>query len=684
MKLKRILLQNIRSYDLSEIEFPDGNVLLSGDIGSGKSSVLLAIEFALFGIQRGIGGGVLLRNGEDVGGVKLELEIDGENVKIERKLKRSKDTIKQEACSLEIDGVREQLSSTEIKSKILTLLHYPQEFLNKNPILYKYTVYTPQEEMKSILTEDSSLRLNMLRRVFGMDRYKRIIENSNILSVRLREQIKMKEGIVEDLEDKKAELKLKKDGREKVRIDLIDLKSKLEVFNKKVGDKKKSLSETEKKLKEVVKLKTEHAAILAELKMKKEQKENNGSETEKLISKIKISEKIIEDSKLNLNESEIFSSKIREKESELNNLDKRYLELTKLIVEDETNNGRLQRIVRAVTALDNCPTCKQKVGEEHKCKIKEDSENESSGIEKNLSQNKKEKLEIDSKKREMIREINELREKDKSLLAIKVEAKNLDENKQILQRMEATTQQIVEKIDGLTKDQEEIEKKISSFIALDTNYAEMRRELEELQEKQKSVEINKARSERRLEDLESAIIKFEGEIEKKQKIKMTITKLKDVRNWIAKDFIKILEEIEKAVMSKVHSEFSGLFGKWFSVLADGLSARINEEFTPVIEQQGYELSYNYLSGGERTAAALAYRLALNQVINSLMSDIKTKDLLILDEPTEGFSSEQLDKMRDVLNELKISQLVLVSHEAKIESFVDKIIRFNKNEVTQVV
>jgi exonuclease SbcC len=67
-----------------------------------------------------------------------------------------------------------------------------------------------------------------------------------------------------------------------------------------------------------------------------------------------------------------------------------------------------------------------------------------------------------------------------------------------------------------------------------------------------------------------------------------------------------------------------------------------------------------------------------------MSEIKTRDLLILDEPTDGFSSEQLNKMRDVLKELKVAQLILVSHEEKIESFVDSVIRFEKGEATKVV
>ena len=120
------------------------------------------------------------------------------------------------------------------------------------------------------------------------------------------------------------------------------------------------------------------------------------------------------------------------------------------------------------------------------------------------------------------------------------------------------------------------------------------------------------------------------------------------------------------------------------LVSESLSAKLDDDFSPVIENQDYELDYSFLSGGERTAIALAYRLALNQVINSLLSKIKTRNLVILDEPTEGFSSQQLDKMRDVLNQLQTEQLIIVSHESKIEGFVDNIIKFTKEAgVTRV-
>jgi len=61
-----------------------------------------------------------------------------------------------------------------------------------------------------------------------------------------------------------------------------------------------------------------------------------------------------------------------------------------------------------------------------------------------------------------------------------------------------------------------------------------------------------------------------------------------------------------------------------------------------------------------------------------LSKIKTKDLVILDEPTDGFSEQQLDKLRDVLQQLDVKQMIIVSHEQKIEGFVENVIKFKKS------
>ena len=122
------------------------------------------------------------------------------------------------------------------------------------------------------------------------------------------------------------------------------------------------------------------------------------------------------------------------------------------------------------------------------------------------------------------------------------------------------------------------------------------------------------------------------------------------------------------------------FSKWFKLLivAPELDVQLDENFTPLILQGDVEMEYSFLSGGARTAIALAYRLALNQIINSLFSRMKTREIIILDEPTDGFSEAQLDRMRDIFSEINAKQLILVSHEQKIEGFVDNVLKVVKS------
>ena len=210
MILKKISLNNIRSYEAQEIEFKEGSILLSGDIGSGKTSILLAIEFALFGLQPGQRGSALLRNGAKEGGVSIEFEIGGKEIFIERTLKKGK-TIAQDYAAITIDGEKQEISVTELKNKILDILNYPKEFSKKQNLLYKFTVYTPQEEMKEIILQDSETRINTLRHIFEIDKYKRIIENASILSLKLREEKRIKEAATFTLEQDKFSLISKKD-----------------------------------------------------------------------------------------------------------------------------------------------------------------------------------------------------------------------------------------------------------------------------------------------------------------------------------------------------------------------------------------------------------------------------------------------------------------------------------------
>ena len=107
------------------------------------------------------------------------------------------------------------------------------------------------------------------------------------------------------------------------------------------------------------------------------------------------------------------------------------------------------------------------------------------------------------------------------------------------------------------------------------------------------------------------------------------------------------------------------------------TSRIDDRFGPILEQGGYDQPSGQLSGGEKTSVALAYRLALNGTIREKMN-VLDSNLLILDEPTDGFSREQMGKVHTVLGSLDAEQIIMVSHEAQLEGYVEHVFRVSKS------
>ncbi|MBW2995328.1 SMC family ATPase, partial [Candidatus Woesearchaeota archaeon] len=221
MIIQNIKLNNIRSYTSSAVDFPQSSVLLSGDIGSGKSTILLALEFALFGLsKKELSGDALLRKGKTKGAVEVALDINGNKVVIKRTLKKTGGKIIQDSGYIIEGDVKKEATAVELKSRILNLLGYPKEALTKKSLIYKYTVYTPQEEMKRILLDDKTYRMDTLRKVFGIDKYKKIRENTAVFIKNLKERQINYEGKIEDLDVLKEEVK-------EIQKHILDVESKI-------------------------------------------------------------------------------------------------------------------------------------------------------------------------------------------------------------------------------------------------------------------------------------------------------------------------------------------------------------------------------------------------------------------------------------------------------------------------
>ena len=675
MIIKKIKINNIRSYENSEVNFPSGSTLLSGDIGSGKSSILLALEFALFGLQPGvISGSSLLKKGTDEGFAELDLVLNDQEIKIKRTLERKKNSVGQgKDCFIEINGKKEQLSPEDLKAKVLQLLNYPQSMLkSRTNLLYRFTIYTPQEEMKQILIEKPEERVNILRKIFGIDKYKNILSNLEIVSQKIKEQIKLKEARTEDIEQKRQDKLIYETKKAEEEKSLQEILPQLNILQADIEKNKKNLQELSQQIKQAHEIRTSLVSLKINLKNNEDQKQKDMKEIER------IDKSLQETFSINFQQQD-FKKDILKLKQELDNRDQKIREFFSEIAVNESKKKEVNELERRIHDLIECPYCKQQVSEDHKKKILEEARKKIENCDQKVLVLRQEREKMETELRSIKERIEQLRDKEKEAETIKLKLAWIAEQKKVRDNLFAELKSIVEKQFALEDKLKILDQESQTFKDVEKNHEMQNEIIEGLTRKERELAIKKAQHDRQIQYHQSRILELEKEIKTKEEMIKEILRLKKLNEWILDHLSILLMSIEKNVMLAINIEFNKMFEKWFSMLTENLSARVDEDFSPIIEQQSYEIDYDGLSGGERTAAALAYRLALNQIINNLMSKLTTRGLLILDEPTDGFSSEQLEKMRNILDELKTEQLILVSHEDEIEGFVQNIIKFEKKD-----
>ena len=680
MIIKRLELENIRSYENGKINFPLGSTLLAGDIGSGKTTILLAIEFALFGLQPGQKGTSLLRNNKNEGSVLLEFEILDKKVIIERKLKRAK-SVTQDYSAITIDGDKQEKSITEIKNIVLDLLNYPQEFAKKTNLLYKFTVYTPQEEMKQIILENAETRLNTLRHVFGVDKYKKIKENTDLFTIRLREDIRNKQGIIQDLENKKQNLSEKERLVEALASDLLKAEQAYKESSE-IRDKiEKELSEIEEKIEERKKFEQEVEKTKILYSGKREMIISSEKEKENLQKQIE------ETKKLPFTEEELSKlvnqkTEDSEKKEQIN---KQYLDLQSQISSLNLRNSENLKLKEQILKIKLCPTCLQNVDNQYKENIINKFNNQNQENNKIIAELTVKKEDLNSQLENLKKEIIFFENRINEMNLLKARIDNLKEKEEKIRELDKNRTTLEKDLEILDKHIMILKESILNLSQYESMYIKKQEEFKSALKKEREADLMLAEIRKEMQLTKILIQEIKKEIEEKENVKKQLIYIEELEDWLSNKFLNIISLTERNVMLKLREEFSKLFNEWFNILVpDIFTVRLDEDFTPVIEQQDYELDYSFLSGGERTAVALAYRLALNQTINSLLSKIRTRDIVILDEPTDGFSEQQLDKMRDVLDQLQVKQLILVSHEQKIESFVENIIKFKKESGLSII
>jgi len=797
MILESVVIDNIRSYGHEEILFPRGISLFEGDIGSGKSTILMSVEFALFGLGSQDAESLLAKR-EDSGSVSLEFSVDGSKYEIRRALTRKGSKVSQDPKNswIRAGGQKEPLSPADLKRRILQILKFNEPADPRaGSRIFRYAVFTPQEAMKEVLS-DKDRRLETIRRAFGIEDYITAVSNARQLQSQLNSRIAVLHERFRDMPELEAQN--------------AELAKRIEEADMEIAD----LTRREKECKES---ETRATSELNGLQEKKQEKARADAERRALEDKIKDLKRRVDERRRDLKQYEM---DVEEKKSRLNRLagikmpdteqsvseldveiakyEKMSNELIRLGAEqqatagmvstlgdslgDQVNSDAAQlqktldglqdqksslekigddltsRLERAsegqirrreqkkgleeemalLSQLGNaCPTCEQEITPEHHHKLVDGRQSRADSLgqeiesgEKEMAKANEESVRIQSriescdsdmeKIRSSIPELREYAEKSLKLERIehdiakirreerdkKYGDKPLDHLRRIREQL-TRYEDASEQIRQITSDKQEIERRIQEnlglveydakamsdreaemekmhgldkFDGLDEAIAEKNTLLTSLKNDLANINGLLAAACQKRADAEERIAENDESIAQSERWRKECVRVEECSDWLKLFLIPVIPQIERHVLQSVWQSFNEIYRSWYSILIDDPTkeSSIDEDFTPIVSQDGYDQKLDHLSGGEKTSVALAYRLTLNSLMRRETESMRS-NLLILDEPTDGFSKNQLGKVRELLDELKSDQIILVSHERELETHVDNVFEVSKQD-----
>jgi DNA repair protein SbcC/Rad50 len=671
MLLSEISLTNVRSYSSGRevtLKIPQGVVLFEGDVGSGKSTLLYSLEFALFGFGE-VKGSHILSEGKGSGSVRVRFSAGGTEYEVGRGLKRRGDDVLQTDCYIESGGVREPLSASDLKERVISILKFNEPTHPRaQSLVYRYAVFTPQEQMKDILLRKGEDRLHVIRRILGAQSYAVAAENADSVGGRISRVAYGLEKASEDLEMKGEEL-----GETLARISSIDGElPELRRAQAAAAERVRALEEKWAALRESRDAMNAVAGSIPMLRegVRRQEAQIQGWRVEAARANERLSSLGSEMASFGARPAPPRSSgaaaaALAEVRSRLGDLRE-----ARAVAERRLRDGD-ELLSKGV-----CPRCGQP-------------------LPKDLA------VLADHSRKELVAMKSELGALSERLDLLEVEerdARDYEEAMRAHERMSLEAISAAESSAGAARRIAEAEQELRAQMqALETaksqeaalkgvsvEISEVERSLASARKVLDDASNSLMRASTRREEALAVSAKLRAEVDSKREMRAEKAKLEHYRDWVSDFFRPAVEAIERQTMVQANSRFNHHFQRFFAALVgdDELTVRTREDFSPVFERQGFEQDYDSLSGGERTSIALAYRFALNAVVREDLAG--RTELMILDEPTDGFSREQVFRMRDLLRELNSSQVILVSHERELEPMADHVFRVHKSNGTSKV
>ncbi|RJS80169.1 SMC family ATPase [Candidatus Bathyarchaeota archaeon] len=684
MKIEIVQLENIRSHVKSTVPFTKGFNCLVGGLGSGKSSILYAIDFALFGDPIGRSYQYLLRENAENGLVTIQFKQNGKSYKLSRGLQRRGKNIGQNFDQLKLFEGEKLIASVKneaVAEQLKAITGFDKD-------IFREIVWVRQEHLKELLDAKPRERQRRLDELFGLSEYEKAWSN-------LAGYQKEYEGERKAYEKDPDVVGIEKLNKEYQSVieELSLLEMDIQKTRKKLEEAKKELEEADAKLKrlEEVKVRTE------ELKRKEAQIQANLTNVEdvsaSLAEKIEAKKLIIENYKQRLQSAEEKIQNYVEKlkatgipiTQSLEAL-KQYLtsfdeQITSMKGEQEAAIKTIRTNQKRISSLskeNRCPLCLQPLTEEYKENMLKRIEEENNERQETITQ-----LQHDIEELQRIRD-----EVNKALTEIQTLTPRIEELRLRINEETQALEQLSEEFNEKQKLENElreqlyaVRKEISLFDLSEFENAKIRREqafknFYQIESDLKTMENRKKDMARRLDELKERIDFAQQKLERMEKVSKVIELIGNIR------------EAYRSIQPKLRSEFVKLLRNFVQQVLDDLiggegpilNVMVDETYTPYVKSEsGVEREVSNLSGGERTLLAFAYRLGLGQLIMQSRTG-HGLSLLLLDEPTESLGREDgsIDRLAEAISKFKaIEQIIAVTHSEAFAEKAEHVIRLEK-------
>ena len=803
MILDSLTLTNIRSHRDTEIKFPTGITIFSGDIGSGKSTILMGIEFALFG-SGSVKGESLLSKSADSGEIMLTFHVGDTKYEVGRTLRRARGKIAQDpkGSYLRADNVLEPLTTKQLDGRILEILRLNEpSSSNAKSRIYRYAVFTPQDEMKSILW-DTDKRLETIRKIFRMEEYQTAVENANFLRQRMRDEANRLEAKFEDLGDKRSELA---DTERNIRDITAEISAGSEAERNLGGLERAARDEVsryESRMADKNALDVRYAGIRSRLdgeehmraECKRRMEENRGrmdsvraesvvisripSPTGRTMEQIReeiarfeaLGEEIIRtradassvagridalraklkgrtDADAIREEADRFESELGSRTRTLDDMRRAREDTNTARTAAAVEEDRLNEDVASLQKLGaRCSLCGHKLTKEHIARQGEErreamaaarSRKSALDVKYEAESDRIRDAEADAEKLKdtlaslqvMVPDAEEHRRLGTELARLQASLKSLDAKNTVspdprfpadpghtqtpveylsalkdalveyenntrraadiadeLERLEAADksdrtemENSLERTRGFESELSRVSATLESYKGDDEAASAAKARLDDARQSLADVREKLAAQKADLDNANRTVSRLEADVAEAERLEERHGRYAACMNWLSDFFTSTVSQIEKTVLLTLQRTFNESYRTWHAKLIDDPTkdSYIDEEFAPIVEQDGYVQSVEYLSGGEKTSVALSYRLALNHMVRREAGGLESS-LLILDEPTDGLSKGQLGHVKELLDGLNSEQIILVSHDDEMVAHAEHVFKIEKS------